>query len=131
MQQVIRGSVAMFSVALLACVRPSSVPRAAEVVTIQVKSVDSTRQVSFALDVTGGSAALRNAEMSGNATNARLTALTPAEITLSAGTRGVVFTSLDNGVLAVSGGSQRGNFAGTGTRLHYVQSADRFEIRSY
>ena len=131
MQRVLRGFVAIAGVAMLACVRQTPVPRAVESVTMQVTSVDSTREVSFALDVTDGSVALRNADMNGKATNARLTAVTPAELTLSPGTRSVRLTSLDNGRLAVSGGSPRGNFAGTGTRLRYEQSADRFEIRSY
>ena len=106
--------------------RPFGVP-----VTVHVTAADSARPVRFALDATGGEAELQAPQMRGWATDARLTATTPAEVVLRPGTTAASFRTLDGGQLRVSAASPRAHLWADGARVRIAATEAGLSIRDY
>jgi hypothetical protein len=100
-------------------------------VTVRVTAADSTRPVRFALDVTGGEAELRAPQMRGWATDARLTATTPAEVVLRPATTTASFRALDGGHLEVSAAAPQARLWADGVRVRIAATEAGLSIRDY
>lgn len=118
------------SVALAGCSAPPT-KALVEQLTVSITSADSTRPVRFTLDVTGGEAAFRAPELRGRAAEPRLTASTPAEVVLGAGTTGASFRALDGGRLEVVAVMPRARLAAEGARVRIASTQAGLSIRDY
>ena len=115
---------------LAGCFTPAPQP-IDEPITVRVAAADSSRPVRFALDVIGGEAELRAHEMRGWATDARLTATTPADVTLHPGTTAASFRALGGGQLEVSAVAPRARFWANGSRVRIVSTVAGLSIRDH
>lgn len=120
----------LLALALAGCLAPSPHPFG-ETVTVRVTAADTTRSLRFALDVRGGEAELRAPQMRGWATDARLLASTPAEVTFEAGTTAASFRALGGGRLDVTAVSRRGRLWADGDRVRLVSTGAGLSIRDY
>jgi hypothetical protein len=102
-----------------------------EPITVRVAAVDASRAIRFALDVAGGEAELRAPQMHGRATDARLIAVTPAEIVLHPGTTIASFRALGGGQLQVSAVAPRARLWADGAHVRIVSTAAGLSIRDY
>jgi hypothetical protein len=115
---------------LAGCFSPASRP-IDEPIVVRVSAAHSARPVRFALDVVGGKAELRAPDMRGWATDARLTATTPADVTLRPGTTGASFRSLDGGRLEVSAAAPGARLWADGARVRIRSSVSGLSIRDH
>ena len=115
---------------LAGCLGPAPQP-IAEAIVVRVTAVDSARPVRFALDVTGGEAELRAPQMHEWATDARLLAVTPADVILRPGTTAAAFTALGAGELAVTAVAPQVRLTADGARVGIASTAAGLSIRDY
>jgi len=120
---------ALAALALAGCVGPAARPFG-EPVTVRITSVDSTRAVQFRLDVHGG-AEFESPQMRGVATDARLIASTPAQVTLLPGTTGASFRSLGGGRLDVRAVTGRARLWADGRRVRLESTQAGISISDY
>jgi hypothetical protein len=102
-----------------------------EPITVRVAAADSARSIRFALDVTGGEAELRAPQMHGRATDARLIAVTPANVVLHPGTSAATFRALGGGRLEVSAIAPRAHLWADGARVRIASTTGGLSIRDY
>ena len=129
-QRFVRLAAWLLGAPLAGCFAPASQP-IDEPITVRVAATNASRPVRFALDVIGGEADLRAQEMRGWATDARLTASTPADVTLGRGTTAASFRALDGGRLEVSAVAPRARFRADGARVRIVSTVAGLSIRDY
>lgn len=120
----------LFGAPLTGCFAPTPQP-IDEPITVRIAAANSARPVRFALDVIGGEAELRAHEMRGWATDARLTATTPAEVTLRPGTTAASFRALGGGQLEVRASAPRARFWANGARVRIVSTVAGLSIRDH
>ena len=120
----------LVALALAGCFAPA--PRSiSEPITVRVRATDPAGTVRFALDVTGGEAELRAPQMRGWATDARLTAATPAEVVLRAGTIAASFRALGGGRLDVTAVAPGARLWADGARVRIASTEAGLSIRDY
>ena len=102
-----------------------------EPITVRVAATDSSRSIRFALDVTGGEAELRAPQMHGRATDARLIAMTPADVVLRPGTTAASFQALGGGQLEVRAIAREARLWADGSHVRIVSTAAGLSIRDY
>jgi hypothetical protein len=129
-QRFARLAAWLLGASVTGCFAPASQP-IDEPITVRVAATTSSRPVRFALDVIGGEAELRAPEMRGWATDARLTATTPADVTLRPGTTAASFRALDGGQLEVSAVAPRARFWANGARVRIVSTVAGLSIRDH
>jgi hypothetical protein len=120
----------LFASVLPACFAPQSKPMG-EPVTVRVTAVDPARPTRFTVDVAGGEAELRAPQMRGLATDARLTASTPAVVILGPGTTGAAFRALGGKRLVVVAVAPRARLSADGHRVRISSTANGLSIRDY
>jgi len=129
-QRLTRLATLLLGAALPGCFAPT--PKAiSEPIAVRVTAADSARPIRFALDVTGGQAELRAPQMRGWATDARLTASTPAEVVLGPGTTAASFRALDGGRLDVIAVAPRARLSADGARVRIASTEAGLSIRDY
>jgi hypothetical protein len=116
-------------VPLAACVAPAPRP-VGEPITVRVAAADPARPVRFALDVVG-EAELRAPGMRGRATDARLTASTPAEVVLAPGTTAASFRALGGGRLEVTAVAPGARLRADGARVRIASTEAGLSIRDH
>jgi hypothetical protein len=129
-QKFVRLIAWLLGAPLAGCFTPAPQP-IDEPITVRVAAADSTRSIRFALDVTGDEAELRAPRMRGWASDARLTAVTPADITLHPGTTAASLQALGGGQLEVSAAAPRARLWANGTRVRLTSTTAGLSIRDY
>ena len=112
------------------CFSPAQQP-IDEPITVRVAAADSARSIRFALDVTGGEAELRAPQMHGRATDARLIAVTPANVVLHPGTTVASFRVLGGGRLEVSAIAPQARLWASGAHVRIASTTAGLSIRDY
>ena len=115
---------------LIGCFAPAPRP-IGEPMTVRVTAADAGHPVRFTLDVTGDEARLVAPQMRGWATDARLTASTPAEVVLGSGTTTADLRALVDGRLVVKAISRQARLAADGARVQIASTATGLSIRVY
>ena len=128
-QRFVRLAAWLLGAPLAGCFAPAPHP-IDEPITVRV-ATSSSRPVRFALDVVGGEADLQAQGMRGWASDARLTATTPADVTLRPGTTAASFRALEGGQLKVSAVAPRARFWANGARVRIVSTVVGLSIRDH
>jgi hypothetical protein len=117
---------------LLGCLDASRSRPLTAPVAVRVTSADSLRSVRFAVHVVGGPAELQAPGMRAGATDARLTASTPAAIVLRPGVEAAEFRVLAGaGALEVAATAPGMRLWGDGARVRLASTQRGVEVRTY
>lgn len=128
--RVLLPSCWLLGVMVAGCFTPTPRP-ISESITVHITTTDPTHPIRFALDVTGGPAELRAPQMRGWATDARLTAGTPADVILRPGTTAASFRTLNGGRLKVTAAAPSAHLAADGARVRIASTETGLAIRDY
>ena len=129
-QKSARWAACLLGALVVGCFAPAPQP-IDELISVHVAAANSTRSIRFALDVTGGEAELRAPRMYGRATDARLIAVTPADVVLHPGTTVASFRALGGGRLEVSAIAPQARLSADGAHVRIASSTAGLSIRDY